>query len=223
MDNSKAVIFDLDGVLVDTARFHFEAWRALARELGLPLPDEAWFRQTFGRRNEEILQTLLPRPLSAEEAQRLSQHKEALFRALARGKIEPLPGARPLVYALKQKGLRLGIGTSTPPENLEMILEELKLKEAFDAWVTGADVQRGKPDPEVFLLAAERLSVPPERCVVIEDAPAGIEAAKRAGMRAVAVTTTAEPEALKAKGADLIVGSLQELTPEQLEALLEVQ
>ena len=219
----KAVIFDVDGVLVDTGRLHFEAWRALARELGLPPPDERWFRRTFGRRNEEILKTLLPQPSRDElELERLSRRKEALFRRLAKGKIEPLPGALALVRALKRRGFRLGIGTSTPPENLQMILKELGLRGAFDAWVTGADVERGKPDPEVFLKAAARLGVPPARCAVIEDAPAGVEAAKRAGMRAVAVTTTAEPEALQAKGADLVVG-VRALTPEQLEALLEVQ
>ncbi len=219
----KAVIFDVDGVLVDTGRLHLEAWRALARELGLPPPDERWFRRTFGRRNEEILKTLLPHPPSQGELERLSRRKEALFRRLAKGKIEPLPGALALVRALKRRGFRLGIGTSTPPENLQMILEELGLRGAFDAWVTGADVERGKPDPEVFLKAAARLGVPPARCAVIEDAPAGVEAAKRAGMRAVAVTTTAEPEALQAKGADLVVDSLRALTPERLDTLLEVQ
>jgi beta-phosphoglucomutase family hydrolase len=218
-DRAKAVIFDLDGVLVDSSRLHFVAWQAWAREVGLEQRvAEAWFRKTFGLRNDAILATLFERPLPPEEVEAHAARKEELFRELARGRIRPLPGAKELIEALHRRGFRLALGTSTPPENVELVLRELELAEHFPARITSADVQRGKPDPEVFLRAAERLSVAPERCVVIEDAEAGVEAAHRAGMACIAVVTTRPSEALAT--ADLIVRSLADLTLENVGRLL---
>ena len=220
MSAARAVIFDLDGVLVETHAFHFEAWKRWGEEVGLAHRiTEEWFRSTFGRRNDTIIPTIWPTPLTPEEVERLSERKEALFREVARGRIRPLPGARELVQALHRAGFRLAVGTSTPPENLEMILESIQLTPYFPVRVTSADVQRGKPDPEVFLRAAEQLRVPPERCVVIEDAHVGVEAARRGGMRCIAVTTTHPAERLRE--ADWVVTSLTEVTPERVAALLE--
>lgn len=216
----RAVIFDLDGVLVDSSYFHFEAWKAWAQQVGAQQPvTETWFRQTFGLRNDAIIPTLIQRPLTPEETDALSDQKEAIFRQLAHGHLQPLPGVRELVEGLHQADFRLAVGTSTPPENLEMVLEDLSLARYFPVRITSTDVQQGKPDPEVFLRAAGRLQVAPERCVVIEDAKAGVEAARRGGMFAIAVTTTHPSSSFQQ--AHWIVDSLTEVNSEDIEHLLE--
>ncbi len=206
---TQAVIFDLDGVLVDSSAFHFEAWRAWAEEVGLAeRVSRAWFRETFGRRNADVFDTLYDEELSTEEIQRHSDRKEALFRERARGRLEPLPGARELVTALSEAGVGLALGTSAPRENAMMMLEELGLAPFFDVRVTGDDVTVGKPAPQVFQQAAERLGVLPGRSLVIEDAAAGVEAAHRAGMAAIAVN---EQPLAGHRRAERVVGSLAEL------------
>jgi beta-phosphoglucomutase len=202
----EAVLWDLDGVLVDTARFHYQAWRQLLSELGRSLSEEE-FRRTFGLRNDLILRDMLGE-VSPEEVRRLSERKEALFRQHAAGSVTPLPGAVELVRRARDEGRRTALVTSTPQVNVDFVLEQVGLTGAFDTIVTAEDVSRGKPDPEGFLLAARRLGVAPERCLVIEDAPGGIEGARRAGMRSLAVTTTRPRENLAA--ADAVVDSLND-------------
>ena len=202
----EAVLWDLDGVLVDTARFHFQAWRQLFDELGRSFGEED-FRRTFGLRNDLIFRAELP-DTSAEEMERLSEHKEALFRRFAAGTVTPLPGALELVLRAGEGGRRMALVTSTPRANIDFVLGQTGLAEAFETIVAAEDVSRGKPDPEGYLLAAGRLGVPPERCLVIEDAPGGIEAGRRAGMHTLAVTTTHSREELAA--ADTIVDGLDD-------------
>jgi beta-phosphoglucomutase family hydrolase len=200
----EAVLWDLDGVLVDTARFHYQAWRQLFDELGRGFGEEE-FRRTFGLRNDLIFREELP-DTSAEEVERLSEHKEALFRQFAAGSVVPLPGALELVRRTREAGRRMALVTSTPRANIDFVLGQIGLADAFETIVAAEDVSRGKPDPEGYLLAARRLGVPPERCLVIEDAPGGIEAGRRAGMHTLAVATTHSREQLTA--ADTIVDSL---------------
>ena len=202
----EAVLWDLDGVLVDTAGFHYQAWRQLLSELGRNLSEEE-FRRTFGLRNDLILRDML-REVSAEEVRRLSERKEAFFRQHAAGRVTPLPGAVDLVRRARDGGRRTALVTSTPQVNIDFVLGQVSLTGAFDTIVAAEDVSRGKPDPEGFLLAAHRLGVAPERCLVIEDAPGGIEGARRAGMRSLAVTTTHPREDLAA--ADAVVDSLND-------------
>jgi beta-phosphoglucomutase family hydrolase len=202
----EAILWDLDGVLVDTAQLHYQAWRQLLSELGRSLSEED-FRHTFGLRNDLILRELLGEAPD-EEVERLSLRKEALFRQQAVGRVSALPGAIELVRRARDAGRRQALVTSTPRANLDLVLPGAGLARAFDTIVAAEDVSRGKPDPEGFLLAARRLGVAPERCLVIEDAPAGIEAARRAGMRSLAVTTTRPRQDLAA--ADAIVDSLSE-------------
>lgn len=201
----RAVLWDLDGVLVDSAPFHFQAWRELFASLGREF-SEADFRRTFGLRNDAILHDVLG-DLPPAEIERLGKRKEELFRQAARGNITALPGALALLRLLRERGFRLALVSSTPHANIELVLRSLGVEASFDAIVGEEDVSRGKPDPEGFLLAAERLGVPPEECVVIEDAPAGVEAAKRAGMRCVGVHRGRPREALAQ--ADLVVESLE--------------
>ncbi|MFN3477341.1 MAG: HAD family hydrolase [Candidatus Methylomirabilales bacterium] len=218
MPRAYAVLFDLDGVIADTAPFHQESWLAFARKYGIPMT-EADFRRTFGMRNEEILVTLFQRDLGPLELYRYALEKEELFRRKIRGRVKALPGAKALIQALHRQGSRLAVVSSTPPENLELILGELQLLPYFQVTLSGRDVGQGKPHPEGYLRAAERLQVEPRLCVVIEDAPLGVEAAKRAGMRSIAVTGTHPREELKT--ADLIVDSLEQVSPLEIEALLQ--
>ena len=202
----RAVLWDLDGVLVDSAPFHFQAWRELFGSLGREF-SEADFRRTFGLRNDAILRDLLG-DLPEAEVERLGARKEALFRRAALGNIVPLPGALALLRLLRERGFKLALVSSTPHGNIDLILGSLGLEGAFDAIVGEEDVTRGKPDPEGFLLAAKRLGVPPAECVVIEDAPAGVEAAKRGGMRCVGISRGRSREALAE--ADLVVEGLED-------------
>ncbi len=216
----EAVIFDVDGVLADSYRAHFESWRLLARELGFEL-SEAAFAETFGRTSRDIIR-LFRRGENPDEAElrRLDDRKEALYRELVAERFPAMDGARELVDSLAREGIRIAVGSSGPPENVELALDRLGIRPAVRAVVTGRDVTRGKPDPEVFLRAAQRLGAPPSRCAVIEDARAGIEAAKAAGMVAVALVSTGRTSREFAdSGADLVVASLRELDPARLRSL----
>ena len=202
----RAALWDLDGVLVDSAPFHLQAWRELMASLGREL-SEADFRRTFGMRNDAVLRDLLGE-MSPAEVELLAARKEELFRRAARGNIVALPGALALLRLLRKRGFRLALVSSAPPANIELVLRSLGVEADFDVIVGGEDVTRGKPNPEGFLLAAERLGVKPAECVVIEDAQAGVEAAKRGGMRCVGVCHDRPRETL-AK-ADLIVEGLED-------------
>lgn len=203
---TKAVLWDLDGVLVDTAAHHFQAWRRLFHELGRDLSEED-FRRTFGLRNDAILRTLLG-DLPREEVARLSRRKEELYRQGIAGGLAPMPGVGELLGRLQRRGRGLAIVSSTPRENVDVALRSLGLSGLFDTVVAEEDVHHGKPDPEGYLLAAERLGMTPRECVVIEDAAGGVEAAKRAGMRCVGLAAD-RPEGALAK-ADLVVMSLED-------------
>lgn len=222
------VIFDLDGVLVDSSEFHYRSWLAWGQEVeDIDLADltREWFGATFGSRNGSIIPPLFQRPLGEAEITRHADRKEELFRELAVGHLEPLPGASELVEGLAQAGIPVAIGSSTPPENLLIVLEEIGLASFFPAGlrVCGADVVKGKPDPEVFLAAAQRLGLPPARCVVIEDAGVGVRAARAAGIACIGVTTTRPTVRLKEAGADWIVGSLEDVIIEDMAKLVQVR
>jgi beta-phosphoglucomutase len=217
-----AVIWDVDGTLVDTAELHFRAWEALARDLGRPFT-RADFAATFGRRNPDILQELFPGAFTDVRMAELADRKEELYRAAARGGVELLPGVRELLAGLHAAGFRQAVGSSAPRANLDLILSLTRTEPFFQAVVSSEDTQRGKPDPQVFLVAAERLRVPPARCVVVEDAVAGVQAAKAGGMKCIAVTFVGHhPEpALRAAGADLVVNTLEQVTVPAVRRLLE--
>jgi beta-phosphoglucomutase family hydrolase len=216
-----AVIWDMDGTLVDTAELHFDAWVKLAAELGKPF-SRADFAATFGRRNPEIIDYLFKNIHSAAEIADLGERKERYYRAEASKGIALLPGAERLLAAFADRGIAQAIGSSAPRANLEMILELTRSRRYFQSIVAMEDTQRGKPDPQVFLVAAAKLGADPARCVVFEDAVAGVQAAKAGGMKCVAVRFVGHhsEEALRNAGADLVVESYEAVPIESLLGLV---
>jgi beta-phosphoglucomutase len=220
--SSRAVIWDVDGTLVDTAELHFAAWSALAHGLNLPFT-RADFAATFGRRNPEIIHILFGNRYSDQEVDELGRRKEELYRAAAQKGVELLPGVAALLEGLHQQGFLQAIGSSAPRDNLDLILRLTDTARYFRAVVSMEDTQRGKPDPQVFQVAAQRLGAPPGKCVVLEDAVAGVQAARAGGMKCIAVRFVGHhPEdALKAAGADLVVDSMAEVSVATVADLLD--
>lgn len=203
------MIWDMDGVIVDSAEFHYEAWNWLAEQRGRSLT-RAEFVPTFGMTNPDAIIELFGEVKEAESRE-MSLSKEAEFRRRLRGRVDALPGAARLIRALNAEGHPQAVASSAPMENIKVILAELQLESCFQAFASGDDVSRGKPDPEIFTLAAAWLDVQPIDSVVIEDAVVGVRAGIRAGMKVYAVTTTRSREDLD--HADLVVDSLLELSP----------
>lgn len=214
--NRWGVIFDMDGVLVDSSRAHYEAWRRLGEQEGRPFTPEL-FLSTFGMHNGQILPLWLDGEADPAEMNRLAGWKEAKYRELAAHMMEPIAGVVELITKLRAADVPLAVGSSGPLANIELILRQLGVAEHFQALSTGDDVEHGKPDPEVFLVAARRLGLDPHRCLVIEDAPQGIEAARRAGMAVLAITSSRPSADLPA---DRVVDSFVGLTPRDLQELL---
>jgi len=187
-----AVIFDLDGVVVDTARFHYQAWKQMADREGIHF-DEVINERLKGVSRMDSLDIIMeraPRPYSQEERVRLAAEKNAAYCQMLKTltPADILPGAREFIEDLRRRGIRTAISSAS--KNTDTILEHLGIGDLFDVVVTGNDITRSKPDPQGMLVAAERLSIPPAACVVIEDAYAGIEAARRAGMRNIGIGST---------------------------------
>ncbi len=211
-----AAIWDMDGVLVDTGQAHYQSWVEALAKRGVSLPYEE-FSSTFGMNNQSILKMWLGADTPQSEIDRVGDEKESIFRRLVVGRIQPLPGVAALLEGLRRAGFRQAVASSAPQANIDALLDTTRLRPLFDAVVSAA-LLPGKPDPAVFLEAAARLGVPPAQCVVVEDAVAGVEGARRAGMRCIAVTTTNPAARLAA--ADLVVDSLEQVSAETFAGLL---
>ena len=211
----RAVIWDLDGVIIDSADAHRRAWQRLAREEGLTMSD-ADFWATFGKRNADII-ALLWGEMPPERVKALADRKEMYFREFIRETAAPLPGSIELMRGLHEAGFAQALASSAPIENIDLISELLHLKQYLTVLVSGETVPRGKPAPDIFLKAAEELHMPPEVCVVIEDAVAGVEAAHNAGMRCIAVAGNRDLPGLRA--ADLMVKDLTEVDVERVRGI----
>jgi beta-phosphoglucomutase len=215
-----AVIFDMDGVLVDTYHAHYRSFLEMALPEGLYFTQDE-FAPAFGRTSREIIAHFWGNDRYDEnEIAALDARKEASFRQIIETDFPAMPGIADSLESLHQAGFLLAVGSSGSPENIELILSKLGKRSLFSAIVTGKDVVRGKPDPQVFLLAAERLGVPPARCAVIEDAPAGVAAANAAGMTSVGLMSTGRTISDFA-AACTVVRSLSELTPQMLRHLID--
>ncbi len=214
----EAVIFDMDGVLVDSGAYHRAAWRALLKELGAEPKDGEFWRLTIGRPVEEALPLLVGRSLSTTEIARYSKRKTDLYHQLADGRFSPVPGAVTFVRGLERQNVPRALATSASPRSVAAVLGDLDLMAQFPVVVTADDVERGKPDPEVYLTAASGLGVAPRSCIVFEDSLVGLEAARRAGMLPIGLTTAhTEPELLKA-GALRVLADFEGLSWETIVA-----
>jgi HAD superfamily hydrolase (TIGR01509 family) len=208
----RGAIFDLDGTIVDNMPIHVEAFAIFAERHGLP-PLTLDDRQRLdGRRNSEIFPDLFGRPLTEADQKAFAKEKETLYRGLSVGRLTPVHGLVRLLDRLDAHAVPVAIATSAPPENVTHTLAELGLSSRLACIVGGDQVRRGKPFPDVFLAAAIRLGVAPADCVAFEDAPAGIIAARTAGMRTVAVSNSFAPDVFLAPsvGADVVVSDFEE-------------
>ena len=204
-----AVIFDMDGVLIDSGAHHRAAWRALLAELGEEPAHPEYWRLTIGRPSEEALPLLLGRRVSEHESWRLARRKRDLYVSFARRGMVSVSGVQEFVAGLARLGIPRAVGTSASRFDVDQMLSGVGLRRHFDVIVTADDVTQGKPDPEVYELAAARLGMPVETCLVFEDSLVGIVAARRAGMRAIGVTTAHSEEELRHAGAERVIADFE--------------
>jgi beta-phosphoglucomutase len=213
---TRAVLWDLDGTLVDSAELHWLSWRDTLAAEGHHLTHQQ-FLETFGQKNDRILPGWLGADTPADRIRRVGDAKEAKYRRLVEVHgLTPLPGAAAWIRRLHAAGWKQAIASSAPKANVVVMLRVLGVDSALDAIVAAEDVTLGKPDPQVFLAAAAAVAAPPERCVVVEDAAAGVEAARRAGMKVIGVNRG------MSLAADVVVGSLEDLSPDAFDRLVDV-
>ena len=213
----KAVLWDMDGTLIDSAEYHWLTWRAALADLGVTLTREA-FNGWFGSRNDRILSLYFGETLSAEDVRRIGESKESRYREMVRGEgIALLPGVGQWLARLRSAGWRQAVASSAPPANIDVLVEVLGLEDVFQATVSAEEVPEGKPAPDVFLRAAEKLGVPPGRCVVVEDAAVGVEAGRRGGMQTIGVQGPHSPAPL---AADVVTASLADLPADTFDRLI---
>ena len=208
----KGIIFDMDEVIVDSGHLHLRAWQEFLAKYGKPHTEEE-FKKYFGVINFELFDLLLPE-ISKDKHMELDDEKETLYRKYADLELLPLPGVKDLIQKLHKNGFKLIVGSSGNPKNIEFNLKKLDLFDFFEGYVSSHDVKKGKQNPEVFLKSAQKLGLKPSECVVIEDADHGVVAAKAAGMKVIAITSTHDKQ--KLINADLIVENLDEITIEKI-------
>jgi beta-phosphoglucomutase family hydrolase len=213
------VIFDMDGVLILTADAHFQSWRDTARRHGVAVDYDKFIR-TFGRTNPDIIRLWWGDDVAPERLATIADEKEGAFRDIIRHEVPLAPGCRELLESLAGAGFALAVGSSAPPENIDLVLDAADIRRFFAAVVDGSMVKRGKPAPDVFLMAAENLGLEPRACAVIEDAPAGIKAAVAAGTMAVGVAATHAARELTDAGAHVVSPALRDLSAALLRDLI---
>jgi len=213
---NRAVLWDMDGTLIDSEEFHWISWRDTLAKEGIAVTHEQ-FLSTFGTRNDSILRQWLGSASTPERRGRIAKAKEELYRDLIRRNgISPLPGVAHWVRRLHQDGWLQAVASAAPRANIVAVLEALSATHIFQGIVSAEDVRRGKPDPEVYLAAAARVAVPPDRCIVVEDALPGVEGARGAGMRSIGVSHNGAH-----LPADIVVSSLELLDSNAFDKLLE--
>jgi beta-phosphoglucomutase family hydrolase len=218
MKEKFAVLFDMDGVIIDSNPYHKDAWLEFCRRYQVELKEEDVPRYIYGKTNKTALVDVFQREFSPEESFRLSEEKEAIYRDLHRADIRLIKGLDHLLNAFEQHQIPLAVCTNAPVANLDFTLEETGIRPYFEVLIDASKVSKGKPDPEIYLKAAQLLQVPAERCIVMEDSTVGVEAGLRAGMKVVGITTTHTREELA--HTHLVIDDFDELTVDRLAALL---
>jgi len=216
MSEVRAILWDMDGTLIDSEEFHWISWRDTMATEGVALSREQ-FLSSFGQRSDSIIPRWLGPAATRERIEKISNAKEELYRHLVRRDgMSPEPGVAAWLHRLHKQGWLQAIASAAPRANIDAVLEALSATHVFQAIVSAEDVHRGKPDPEVYLKAASRVGAPPNRCVVVEDAVAGVEGARSAGMRSIGVSHNG-----KHLPADVVVHSLDLLDSDAFDRLLQ--
>lgn len=190
LNNFEAVIFDMDGTMIDNTSFHKKAWIEFAEKMGIHLTDEDYRNKISGKRNDDILELLLGKKLREEEWQKLGEEKEQIYRKIYSPHLKEVRGLKDLLDKLKKRKLKLGVATTSNKANRLFILQKLGIMNLFDVIIGSEQINNGKPHPEIYLKVAEKLGVDPVECLAFEDTPLGIKSAKSAGMTVVTVLTT---------------------------------
>lgn len=219
MKEKFAVLFDMDGVIIDSNPYHKDAWMAFCRRYQVELKEEDVPKYIYGKTNKMALVDVFQREFSPEESFRMSEEKEAIYRDLHRADISLIKGLPALLESFQQHQVPLAVCTNAPVANLDFMLEETGIRPYFQVLIDASKVSKGKPDPEIYLKAAQMLGISPDRCIVMEDSTVGVEAGLRAGMKVVAITTTHSPQELS--HTHLVIDDFDELRVDMLEALLQ--
>jgi beta-phosphoglucomutase len=217
MNKEIAVIFDMDGVICHTNPYHSLAFREFFSARNLNPTDEDFAAHMFGKSNSYILSHFLKRPVSGKELLLMEDEKESLFRKIYAPHIEPIDGILEFIADLKANGVKLGVATSAPYANLDLILNKVPIRESLSSIMASEDVKKHKPDPEVYLSSAINLGVSPEQCLVFEDSFSGISAALNAGMRVVGVLSSHTAEELPK--CNLYIDNYRELSYDRIKTL----
>lgn len=219
MKEKFAVLFDMDGVIVDSNPYHKDAWLEFCRRYNVELKEEDVPKYIYGKTNKAALVDVFQREFSPEESFRMSEEKEAIYRELHRADISLIRGLDTLLQRFSQAEIPLAVCTNAPVANLNFTLEQTGIRSYFKVLIDASQVSKGKPDPEIYLKAAQLLNMPPERCIVMEDSTVGVEAGLRAGMKVVGITTTHSAEELA--HTHLVIDDFEELTVDKLASLLK--
>jgi beta-phosphoglucomutase family hydrolase len=217
--NSIAALFDMDGVIVHTNPYHKKAFKIFLDKHDISISDQELKDHVYGRTNAEIFPYIFKDKYTPEKGEEWADEKEAIFRDLYKKNVEPVSGLLEFLDELQRRGIKAAVGTSAPIENMDFIMDSLNLRHYFDAFLHSADVSEGKPNPEIYLKAADRLEIEPKYCVVFEDSVAGVKAGLNAGMKVVGVATTHTPDEFN--GAHMVIKDFKELTMEQVFSLFE--
>lgn len=209
LSNVKAVIFDLDGTILDNNTFHLKSWLKYLKSKNIDITQEEFNQYMNGRTNKDAIQYIYKRKMPDEEITRITLEKEAVYRAMYAPYITPVRGFYKLLTYLRLQNIKMAIATSGIQPNIDFMFEYLPVRQYFDQVVNSSHITHGKPDPEIYLLTAELMNIPPDRCLVFEDAVPGIQSAKAAGMSTIALTTTDKIEALGQ--ADWIINDYEDL------------
>jgi beta-phosphoglucomutase family hydrolase len=213
----RALIFDMDGTIIDNMGVHIQTWLEMLSSINIHINAEEFLRRANGRTNDEIMRMLIDPNMTDDRVQALADRKEAHYRELYRSQLKAVAGFHELIRQARARGIKLAVATSAPRENVDFVLDGLAIRSDFDVVVDAEGIEKGKPDPEIFLTTAQRLGVSPENCVVFEDSYAGLEAARRAGMTVIALATTHEAKAFAGLDyLDRIVWDFSEISTEEL-------
>lgn len=210
MKNKTTLIFDMDGVIANTKKHHQDAWFGFCEKHGLHITEKMFRDKLFGRTSHEILEILFDRDLSQEESKKLTTEKEEMYRRQARDQLEPLPGLKTFLEKAGKENLDMIVASSAPGKNVEFTLRETGTLKYFNHFIAAENITESKPDPEIFLKAADKLNNKPAHCIVFEDSFAGIDAAKNAGMKVVAIASTHKNEELTK--ADMVIDDFKNLS-----------